>query len=192
MVYGIKKFWSEITSGDLLILFLSIVLAVTAISSVGFLGDRLQSSMKEQASVILGADLTLRSASTLGSDYLSLAKTQGLETAETISFLSMAITDEDNLLSSIKATTQSYPLKGELVISKFNGELITHKGSPPSGHLWVEEKISEALDLTQNGQLIVGNKTFVIDGIIQNFPDRNSGFFGFYPTVIVNVDDLDA
>ena len=192
LVYGVKKFWSEITSGDLLILFLSIVLAVTAISSVGFLGDRLQSSMKEQASVILGADLTLRSASTLGSDYLSLAKTQGLETAETISFLSMAITDEDNLLSSIKATTQSYPLKGELVISKFNGELITHKGSPPSGHLWVEEKISEALDLKQNGQLIVGNKTFVIDGIIQNFPDRNSGFFGFYPTVIVNVDDLDA
>jgi len=58
LVYGIKKFWSEITSGDLLILFLSIVLAVTAISSVGFLGDRLQSSMKEQASVILGADLT--------------------------------------------------------------------------------------------------------------------------------------
>ena len=48
LVYGIKKFWSEITSGDLLILFLSIVLAVTAISSVGFLGDRLQSSMKER------------------------------------------------------------------------------------------------------------------------------------------------
>ena len=71
LVYGVKKFWSEITSGDLLILFLSIVLAVTAISSVGFLGDRLQSSMKEQASVILGADLTLRSASNLSSEPLA-------------------------------------------------------------------------------------------------------------------------
>ena len=192
LLYGIKKFWSEITSGDLLILSLSITLAVTAISTVGFLSDRLQASMKQQASIILGADLTLRSASELGQDYLALAKTQGLKTAETISFLSMAIADEDNLLSSIKATTQSYPLRGKLIISKFNGEIVTHQGSPPSGHLWVEEKISEALDLKQNGQLIIGNKRFVVDGIIQDFPDRNSGFFGFYPTIIVSADDLDA
>ncbi len=86
LLYGIKKFWSEITSGDLLILSLAIVLSVTAISSVGFLGDRLQSSMKQQAASILGADVTLRSASELGPDYLELAKIHELETAETVSF----------------------------------------------------------------------------------------------------------
>ena len=62
LIYGLKKFRSEIFSGDLLILFFSIVLAVTSISSVGFLADRLQSSMQMQASSILGADLVLRSA----------------------------------------------------------------------------------------------------------------------------------
>ena len=50
LIYGLKKFWSEVFSGDLLILFFSIVLAVTSISSVGFLGDRLKSSMLMQAS----------------------------------------------------------------------------------------------------------------------------------------------
>ena len=190
LLYGIKKFWSEITSGDLLILSLAIVLSVTAISSVGFLGDRLQSSMKEQASSILGADLTLRSASELGSNYLELAKTNELETAETVSFLSMAIANEDNLLSSIKATSESYPLKGSLNISMIDGGALTHQGAPKSGFLWVESKILEALELKQNGEVIIGNKTFIVEGVIQEYPDRNSGFFGFYPTIIVNIGDL--
>ena len=94
--YGLNKFWSEVLSGDLLILSLSIVLAVTSISSVSFLGDRLQTSMKLQASSILGSDLVLRSASVIDPKYLELGKANNLETAETITFLSMVITDDDN------------------------------------------------------------------------------------------------
>ena len=99
--YALNKFWSEAFSGDLLILSLSIVLAVTSISSVSFLGDRLQTSMKLQASSILGADLVLRSASTIDPNYLELGVANNLNTAETITFLSMIITDDDNLLTSI-------------------------------------------------------------------------------------------
>ena len=95
--HGLRKFWSDLTSGDLLILGLSIVLAVTAISSVSFLGDRLKSSIKQQASVVLGADLSFRSASELGTQYLERAEGQALKTAETVSFLSMAIANEDTL-----------------------------------------------------------------------------------------------
>ena len=72
--HGLKKFWSEVFSGDLLILSLSIVLAVTSLSSVSFLGDRLQTSLKLQASSILGADLVLRSASKIDSQYIDLGQ----------------------------------------------------------------------------------------------------------------------
>ena len=44
-LYGLRKFWFDLTSGDLVILFASMVLAVTAISGVSFLGDRLQLSL---------------------------------------------------------------------------------------------------------------------------------------------------
>ena len=107
-LYGLRKFWFDLTSGDLVILFASMVLAVTAISGVSFLGDRLQSSIKQQASVVLAADATLRSTAPLPQAYLKKAEGQGLKTAETISFLSMALANEDNLLSSIKATTSNY------------------------------------------------------------------------------------
>ena len=192
LVYGLKKFWSEIFSGDLLILFFSIVLAVTSISSVGFLGDRLKSSMQMQASSILGADLVLRSAAEIDSKYLNLASSLDLKSAETATFLSMIIADEDNLLTSIKAVTPSYPLRGKLTVVNFDDSPIQHSGSPPQGSIWIEKKVSESLELNQSGNIIVGNKNFIVEGIIQDYPDRNSSFVGFYPVAIVNINDVDA
>ena len=192
LVYGLKKFWSEIFSGDLLILFFSIVLAVTSISSVGFLGDRLKSSMQMQASSILGADLVLRSATEIDSKYLNLASSLDLKSAETATFLSMIITDEDNLLTSIKAVTPSYPLRGKLTVVNFDNSPIQHSGSPPQGSIWIEKKVSESLELNQSDNIIIGNKNFIVEGIIQDYPDRNSSFVGFYPVAIVNINDVDA
>ena len=120
-----------------MILSLSIVLAVTSISSVSFLGDRLQTSMKLQASSILGSDLVLRSASVIDPKYLELGKANNLEIAETITFLSMVITEDDNLLTSIKTTSESYPLRGELIVTDFNGSPIQNNGTPPTGYVWI-------------------------------------------------------
>ncbi|MDC0080069.1 hypothetical protein OAJ62_03760 [Pseudomonadota bacterium] len=192
LLYGLKKFWSEVFSGDLLILFLSIVLAVTSISSVGFLGDRLQSSMQMQASSILGADLVLRSASKIDSKYLDLAAANDLDSAEMSTFLSMVITEDDNLLASIKAVTESYPLRGELKIVNFQGAKIKHSGSPMPGNIWIEKKLSETLELMELDKVSIGNKNFIVEGIIEDYPDRNSSFVGFYPIVIVNISDVDA
>jgi len=191
-IYGLKKFWSEVFNGDLLILSFSIVLAVTSISSVGFLGDRLQASMQLQASSILGADLVLRSATEIDSEYLNIAASKDLRSAETITFLSMVIANGDNLLTSIKATTGSYPLRGELIITNFLGQRVQHSGSPPSGHIWIESKVSESLELTQSDELTIGKKTFKVDGIIEDYPDRNSSFVGFYPIAIANIEDVEA
>ena len=192
LLYGLKKFWSEVFSGDLLILFLSIVLAVTSISSVGFLGDRLKSSMQMQASSILGADLVLRSASKIDSKYLDLAAANDLDSAEMSTFLSMIITEDDNLLTSIKAVTASYPLRGELKIVNSQGAKIKHFGSPEPGNIWIERKVLETLELMELDKVSIGNKNLIVEGIIEDYPDRNSSFVGFYPVAIVNINDVDA
>ena len=192
LLYGLKKFWSEVFSGDLLILFLSIVLAVTSISSVGFLGDRLKSSMQMQASSILGADLVLRSASKIDSKYLDLAAANDLDSAEMSTFLSMIITEDDNLLTSIKAVTASYPLRGELKIVNSQGAKIKHFGSPEPGNIWIERKVLDSLELMELDKVSIGNKNFIVKGIIEDYPDRNSSFVGFYPVAIVNINDVDA
>ena len=189
--YGLKKFWFDLRNGDLIILFSSIVLAVTAISGVSFLGDRLQSSIKQQASVVLAADMAFRSASPLPDDYLTSATNQGLGVAKTVSFLSMALANNDNLLASIKATTSTYPLRGSLVLKDFKGEVLSNeKGTPNSGYIWVEPKLVDALNLKQNNQLVIGNRSFVVEAILDDYPDRNVGFLAFSPTIIANITDL--
>ena len=189
--YGLKKFWFDLRSGDLIILFSSIVLAVTAISGVSFLGDRLQSSIKQQASVVLAADMAFRSASPLPDDYLTSATNQGLGVAKTVSFLSMALANNDNLLASIKATTSTYPLRGRVVLKDFKGEVLSNeKGTPNSGYIWVEPKLVDALNLKQNNQLVIGNRSFVVEAILDDYPDRNVGFLAFSPTIIANITDL--
>ena len=37
----------------------------------------------------------------------------------------------------------------------------------------------------------IGNKNFIVDGIIEDYPDRNSSFVGFYPIAIANIVDVE-
>ena len=73
----------------------------------------------------------------------------------------------------------------------FDGIPIQHSGSPPSGFIWIEKKLSDSLGLNQSDKVSIGNKNLIVEGIIEDYPDRNSSFVGFYPIAIVNINDVD-
>jgi putative ABC transport system permease protein len=60
------------------------------------------------------------------------------------------------------------------------------------GNIWIEKKLSETLELMELDKVSIGNKNFIVEGIIEDYPDRNSSFVGFYPIAIVNIGDVDA
>ena len=193
LLYGIKRFPADLKNSDLFLLFLSIALAVSAITGVTFLGDRLRLSIKQQAAVVLAADVTLRSTAPIGPKYLSIAKAQELNTAETISFLSMTLHDGNSVLSSIKATTPGYPLRGKLKLLDFNGQNIEKPtGSPMRGNIWVEQSLIDRFNISKGDSITLGNERFAVSAVLVDFPDRNDGFLTFAPTVIANIEDLDA
>ena len=74
ILFGLKKFFSEIGSGDMVILFSSLILSVTAISGVGFLSDRFQRSIQQQASIVLGAEMVFRSGTPIEDRYIQTAE----------------------------------------------------------------------------------------------------------------------
>ena len=193
LLYGIRRFPLDLKNSALFLLFLSIVLAVSAITGVTFLGDRLRLSIKQQAAVVLAADVTLRSTAPIGAKYLSIATGEELNTAETISFLSMTLHDGNNVLSSIKATTPRYPLRGKLKLVDFDGQATGKSiGTPMRGNVWVEQSLINQLKLSKGDAITIGNERFSVSAILDDFPDRNDGFLAFAPTVIANIDDLDA
>jgi putative ABC transport system permease protein len=69
---------------------------------------------------------------------------------------------------------------------------IKHFGSPEPGNIWIERKVLETLELMELDKISIGNKNFIVKGIIEDYPDRNSSFVGFYPVAIVNINDVDA
>ena len=60
-------------SGELAVLFAALLVAVTALTGVGFFTDRISQAVEQRAAEVLAADLRLRSARPLGEEYEALA-----------------------------------------------------------------------------------------------------------------------
>ena len=85
---GFRTLGREWRSGDLAVLFLALMVAVAALTGVGFLVDRIDRAMQLQASEVLGADLRLQSPDVIADSYAKEAATRGLETATVATMLS--------------------------------------------------------------------------------------------------------
>lgn len=77
-------------AGELTLLLFALVLAVAALSSVGFLADRMRLGLERDARQLIGADVLLVADQPFGAEFLDQAREQGLATAQTVTFPSMA------------------------------------------------------------------------------------------------------
>jgi len=180
----LRKDWQ---TKEIRILIIAIILAVTALSSVNFFTARLQQSILLQTSEVLGGDLAVVSYRLPLTEIEQQAHQLGLKTTQTISFRSMVMNQNDDvLLSEVKAVSENYPLRGELQI-----ESGTIKTLPETGTIWVEEKLLQDLSLQLNDVLQLGKKTFQIAHILKYEPDRGNDWMQFAPRVLMNQQDLE-
>ncbi|WJF92155.1 ABC transporter permease [Paraburkholderia bonniea] len=76
-------------AGELTMLLLALVLAVAALSSVGFLADRLRQGLERDARQMIGADFIVRADHPVPAEFSAQAQALGLNTATTAIFPSM-------------------------------------------------------------------------------------------------------
>ena len=93
----------EWRSGELGVLLLALAIAVTALTGVGFLVERIGVAMDLQASEVLAADLRLGSPQPLPQSYLDEARSRGLKTASSTALLSVVFNGEQNQLTNLRA-----------------------------------------------------------------------------------------
>ena len=105
----------EWRSGELGILLLALVLAVSVVVGVSSFVGRLQSALLSESARFLAADLVVVSRSSLQDDRVERAEAQGLTTSLSVGFPSMTVADPDHMaLVSVKAVSDGYPLRGTL------------------------------------------------------------------------------
>ena len=105
--------------GELGILVAALVLAVAMVSGISAFTTRLQNALEQESHRFLAADRVVRASTVMPEQWLGEARTQGLQTAQTLTFPSMVFAgDEAMYLASIKAVTDDYPLRGDLTSSR--------------------------------------------------------------------------
>lgn len=178
-------------SSELLWLFVALTLSVTALASVSFLADRMQRAFAFDARQLLAADLLIVSDQPLPAQFLVEAKSKSLQVAQTIVFPSMATVGDHSKLASLKAVSPEYPLRGTLrVQSSIDNKTFT--SGPSAGSVWVEPAMLASLHAKEGEQLQLGQKSFVISGVLEREVDRGAGFMNFAPRVMMSMEDLNA
>ncbi len=190
---ALRLLWRDSRSGELTILTLALIIAVTSSTAIALFSDRLQRTMTNQTAEFLAADLAVSSPAPIAAEWLAKATQLDLAQAQTAEFSSVLIEHDELLLAGIKAVSTAYPLRGFLktTTADYSTETVTHKG-PEQGAAWLEKRIFSALKLKLGDPLTVGEKQLTITNIITYEPDKKGDFYSFSPRVMINIADLPA
>ena len=192
-----RQGWRDFRAGELRLLMVAVVLAVAALSAVGFFAVRLEAALARDAGQMLGGDVVVASDQPAPAPFAERARALGLLQVATASFPSMARAPDDKggaaRLVSLKAVAAGYPLRGRMrVADRPGGPEQALASGPPRGSVWVEQAVLDALQLLPGDALLLGDARLPIAKLITQEPDRGAGFMNFAPRVMLHADDLAA
>ncbi len=197
----IKLAWRQtlrdFRAGELRLLAVAVMLAVAALTAVGFFADRLAGGLARDAGALLGGDAVVASDRPSPPELAARAQQLGLNLASTTNFPSMARAPEDKggatRLVAVKAVTAGYPLRGQLQLKGAADAPVSNATRAPApGEVWVDAALLDALQLKIGEQLLLGDTSLTITQIIVIEPDRGAGFMSFAPRVMLSQADLAA
>lgn len=190
---ALRMMFRDFRAGELHLLGLAIIVAVGALTSVGFLADRVGRALDREANQLLGGDLLLRADKPWSDEVVAEAHKRGLRTATTVLFTSMASTAEQATLAGVKAVEQGYPLRGTVRIAPGPNQAdAVADRVPASGEVWLDERLFAELGVKQGELVGLGTKEFRVGGMVTFESDRGANFFSLLPRAIFNVADLPA
>jgi putative ABC transport system permease protein len=178
-------------AGELRILAAAVVIAVAAVSAVGFFTDRVQSALARQSNLLLGADLALVSDHVLPDSYEREAQRRGLMTAQTQVFPSMVTQGRESHLAEVKAVDPAYPLRGRLRIARAASAPAEAAADIPStGTVWVEPRLLGQLGVDMGGTIELGERRFTVAALLRFEPDRGGDLFSIAPRLMMRRDEV--
>jgi putative ABC transport system permease protein len=124
-------------SGELTVLAIALVIAVTSLTAVAFLTDRVGHAVELRAAESLAADLRLGSGQALNTEYIEMAVEAGLQTATMVTMPSVVFDGDRSTLAAIRAVSANYPLRGKLKMSnKLLATATETSATPARGEAW--------------------------------------------------------
>lgn len=190
---ALKLFSREFRRGELTVICAAIALAVLTVLTLSMVTDRIGQSIAQKSSAFIAADRVLASSHAIPADYLTKAQEYNLQTAKLTYFDTMLFANEEMQLSSVKAVSPEYPLKGELKVkSSLTGTVEVANQGPSVGHVWFSESVFYALKVKVGDIVELGAAQFVIEKVLVEEPDAPFNIFSSSRRVLLNEADISA
>ena len=173
---ALRLLWRDWKGGELKLLFIALVMAVTSVTGIALFTDRLERALLLESANMLAADRIVSGRGDLPREILEEGRMRGLRTAEILSFTSMVFSDSGNMLVAAKAVTDAYPLRGDVIIADepfVRGRPV--QTGPPKGEVWLESRALPALGINVGDTVSVGEAELIVSQIIITEPDRAGG-----------------
>ena len=110
VLLSLKIFFRELKSGQLLLMFLSLTLAVGIVASITLFTDRLDRSLIAESQVFLGGDLKFETSDAI--EESNIPNFEG-QFAKIYEFGSVVSNADNFQLAAIKSVEKPYPIAGQ-------------------------------------------------------------------------------
>lgn len=186
----------DLKAGDIRILLAALVLAVVAVTAVGFVTDRAERALALEANRLLGGDAVLRGDAPIEGALRAAARQPGLRSTRTVELDSMIRVGTGaaaNLkLGELRALGEGFPLRGEFRIRDAGGREARAPGVPATGQVWMSRAGADALGARIGDSVGIGETQLRLAALVTAEPDAALDYFNVAPKVFLNLADLPA
>ena len=178
--------------------FICIAVGVGAIVAMRSIIQNVRVALSEEAKVLIAADVLISTRRDWTptaqaiidrrlAEFGASAQTETIETPTMVR--SSASTGTTSRMVELRAVSEDFPLYGTVGLA--DGQTYSHAMLSNRGAL-VRPELLAALNLGVGDELVIGDATFVIRGVITREPGRRVGGFSLGPRVIISSGDLAA
>lgn len=189
--FAVRALPRDLRTREMRVLAMALVVAVGALTAVGFFTDRVDRAMAQRATALIGADLVVESDDPIPEAWHEHARGLGLQSSGFVTFPTVVVSGDATELVSVKAVEDGYPLRGRTRVADAPfGDAVTVDSIPAEGTVWLDPRLFSRLGVAVGDTIAVGQRDLRIAGSIEHEPDRSGALFQLAPRLMFNRADL--
>lgn len=141
--------------------------------------------MYASSAALLGGDAVISSMNPIKPKIKNLVADFNLNSSDTLNFFSVISTEQNMVITTIKAIESNYPLAGKIVTN-------TNLKIPAPGTVWLDENAMLRLNIKLGDQVTIGDRQLQVGAKIISAPDLTAAAFGLTSRAIMLQEDLAA
>lgn len=180
----------DLAAGDVRILIAALILAVLAVTAVGFVTDRAERALAIEANRLLGGDAVVRADEPITGAIRAAANASGLQSTQTQELQTMIRAGERLQLGELRALGAGFPLRGSFRIADAAGVERDAGAVPARGTIWMSRSGADTLGARLGDDIAIGDARFRLAALVVQEPDAALDYFNVAPKVFLNLADI--